>query len=101
MKQNILYLFAAILFVSVGINVIAHLQKLIVFLPESAVFGPQVPYSTPQNMQIEREKYREGRYVNEEKQKRRYSYQNRWENSQPNSSLYTEGRVRKGRYGNN
>ena len=102
MKRNILYLFATFLFVSIGINILVNLQKFISFLPESAVFGPQIPYyEYNKDTRQDAKRYSEGKYSDKEQQARRYSYQNRWEDSQRDSSSYTNGRVRKGRYGNN
>ena len=103
MKRNILYLFATFLFVSICINILANLQKFITFLPESAVFGPQIPYYeyNKDSSRQDAKRYSEGRYSDKEQQYRRYSYQNRWEDSQSNRSMYTDGRVKKGRYGNN
>ena len=90
-------MFVAFLFVSIAINILVHLKDFLSFLPESAVFGPQIPaYEYPTSSQREfNYGHKEDKYSEKGEQERRYSYQNRWEELQSKKSTYTEGRVKK------
>lgn len=95
MRRNLLYLFAAFLFVSIGINILVHLQNFIAFLPESAVFGPQVPVENTKSRKVlDKKRDSEG-------QSYQYSNHDLWEYSKKEPSSYTNQRVKSGRYNRN
>ena len=78
MKRNLLYLFAAFLFVLIGISILVHLKSFFAFLPESVVFGPQIPaYETPSQSYSEfNDGHKTNGYLENGKQGFRYSYEN-------------------------